>query len=55
MNASQLWETTMDPDTRSLVQVSIEDGVVAERMVSVLMGDKASLRRDWMKITLISL
>jgi topoisomerase-4 subunit B len=49
MNADQLWETTMDPDSRSLIQVAIEDGVLAERMVSVLMGDKASLRRDWIE------
>ncbi|MBP3398813.1 MAG: DNA topoisomerase IV subunit B, partial [Erysipelotrichaceae bacterium] len=43
MNASQLWETTMDPATRTLIQVTIEDGMMAERRVSVLMGDKANL------------
>ncbi|NCC53895.1 MAG: DNA topoisomerase IV subunit B [Erysipelotrichia bacterium] len=49
MNASQLWETTMDPATRTLIQVSIEDAMVAEKRVSVLMGDKANLRRDWIE------
>ncbi|MBQ7889590.1 MAG: DNA topoisomerase IV subunit B [Erysipelotrichaceae bacterium] len=49
MNASQLWETTMDPATRTLIQVTIEDGMMAERRVSVLMGDKANLRREWIE------
>jgi len=49
MNASQLWETTMDPETRTLIQVTIEDGMMAERRVSVLMGDKANLRREWIE------
>ncbi|MBQ6591317.1 MAG: DNA topoisomerase IV subunit B, partial [Solobacterium sp.] len=49
MNASQLWETTMDPATRTLIKVSIEDGVLAERRVTVLMGDKAELRREWIE------
>ena len=40
MNASQLWETTMNPETRTLIQVSIEDAAIVERRVSVLMGDK---------------
>ncbi|MEG0528293.1 MAG: toprim domain-containing protein, partial [Longicatena sp.] len=49
MNADQLWDTTMCPETRTLIQVTIEDAVVAERRVSVLMGDKAELRRDWIE------
>jgi topoisomerase-4 subunit B len=49
MNASQLWETTMDPATRSLIQVGIDDGVQAERRVSVLMGDKADPRKKWIE------
>lgn len=49
MNASQLWETTMDPATRTLIRVGINDGVKAERRVSVLMGDKAELRRKWIE------
>lgn len=49
MNASQLWETTMDPTTRTLIQVSIEDAMLAEKRVSVLMGDRADVRRDWIE------
>lgn len=49
MNASQLWETTMNPETRTLIQVSIEDGMLAEKRVSVLMGDKADVRREWIE------
>ncbi len=49
MNATQLWDTTMNPETRTLIQVTIEDSVIAERRVSVLMGDKANLRRDWIE------
>ena len=49
MNADQLWETTMNPHTRSLIQVRIEDAMSAERRISVLMGDKADLRREWIE------
>lgn len=49
MNADQLWDTTMCPETRTLIQVSIDDAVIAEKRVSVLMGDKANLRRDWIE------
>ncbi len=49
MNASQLWETTMDPASRSLIKVGIDDGMLAERRVSTLMGDKAELRRKWIE------
>ncbi len=47
MNADELWETTMDPTTRTLVQVTIDDATACERRVSVLMGSKADLRREW--------
>ncbi|MDE7099839.1 MAG: DNA topoisomerase IV subunit B, partial [Malacoplasma sp.] len=47
MNADQLWTTTMDPETRQLIQVSIEDAALTERRVSVLMGDDSSKRKDW--------
>ena len=47
MNAEQLWETTMNPETRSLIRVNITDAVVAERRVSVLMGDKVEPRKEW--------
>ena len=49
MNASQLWDTTMNPSTRTLIQVSIDDMVLAEKNVSVLMGDKANARREWIE------
>ena len=49
MNASQLWETTMNPETRTLIQVSIEDAALVERRVSVLMGDKVEPRREWIE------
>ena len=49
MNATQLWETTMDPSQRTLIKVGINDGVKAERRVTVLMGDKAELRRKWIE------
>lgn len=47
MNPNELWETTMDPMTRTLVQVTLDDATACERRVSVLMGSKAELRREW--------
>ena len=47
MDATQLWETTMDPNTRSLIKVSISDAVLAEKRVSILMGDKVEPRKEW--------
>ena len=47
MNADQLWETTMNPDTRSLIRVNINDAAMAEKRVSVLMGDKVEPRKEW--------
>ncbi|MFC3931767.1 DNA topoisomerase IV subunit B [Streptococcus dentapri] len=49
MNADQLWETTMNPETRTLIRVTIEDLARAERRVSVLMGDKVEPRRQWIE------
>ncbi len=49
MNATQLWETTMDPAHRTLIRVGIEDGYKAEKRVSTLMGDKAEKRRKWIE------
>lgn len=49
MNADQLWETTMDPEKRTLIQVTIDDEAQAERRVSVLMGSKVSPRREWLE------
>ena len=49
MNAEQLWETTMDPDNRNLIKVSITDAALAEKRVSVLMGDSVDPRKDWIE------
>ena len=47
MDPEQLWETTMNPENRKLMQVTIEDATEAERMVTILMGDKVEPRRDY--------
>ena len=49
MNADQLWETTMNPETRSLVKVDINDVALAEKRVSILMGDKVEPRKEWIE------
>ena len=49
MNADQLWETTMNPDTRTLIQVSVEDAAESDKIISVLMGDKVDIRREWIE------
>lgn len=49
MNADQLWETTMNPESRMLIRVRIDDAQLAERRVTTLMGDEASARRKWIE------
>ena len=49
MNAEQLWDTTMNPETRTLLQVSIEDAVIADEVFSMLMGDKVAPRREFIE------
>ena len=47
MNADQLWDTTMNPETRTLIRVEIDDELRSAKRVSTLMGDKVEPRRDW--------
>lgn len=49
MNAVQLWETTMNPETRTLIRVEIDDDARAERRITTLMGDKVEPRRRWIE------
>ena len=48
MNPDQLWETTLNPETRTLIQVTIDDAAKAEKMVSLLMGDIVEPRKNYM-------
>ncbi len=49
MNPSQLWETTMDPNLRTLLLVSIDDAYKASNIIHTLMGNQPHLRRSWIE------
>jgi len=49
MNAEQLWDTTMNPETRTLIRVSIEDPLLVEKRIGILMGKDSSLRKQWIE------
>ena len=49
MNATQLWETTMNPESRTLIQLTIEDGIEAEKMFNDLMGEEVELRKKFIQ------
>lgn len=53
MDAIQLWETTMNPEQRSLIKINIVDASLAEKRVSILMGDKVEPRKDWIEENVI--
>ncbi len=53
MNPDELWDTTMNPDTRTLIRVNINDASLAEKRVNVLMGDKVEPRKEWIEENII--
>jgi DNA gyrase subunit B len=49
MNADQLWDTTMNPETRILLRAQVEDAVEADAIFTMLMGEKVAPRKDFIK------
>ncbi len=53
MNSDELWDTTMNPDTRTLIRVNIYDASLADKRVNVLMGDKVEPRKEWIEENIV--
>jgi DNA gyrase subunit B len=49
MNAEELWETTMDPERRTLLQVGLEDAAIADEIFTILMGENVEHRRNFIQ------
>ena len=49
MDADELWDTTMNPETRTLRRITLEDAVAADRIFTILMGEKVEPRKEWIE------